>query len=91
MRRSLVATVEGLVQGVGFRWFVMRHGRALGLVGSVANLPDGTVRVIAVGGRGDLESLIGLLREGPPASRVTDVKVEWTPAADTYRDFQVVF
>ncbi|MCK4594530.1 acylphosphatase [bacterium] len=87
----MVATVEGSVQGVGFRWFVMRQARALGLVGSVANLPDGTVRVIAVGRRGDLESLIGLLREGPPASRVTDVKLQWTPAVATYRDFRVVF
>lgn len=89
MREALQAVVEGTVQGVGFRWFVMRHARALGLVGTVANLPDGTVRVVAVGERGDLESLVALLREGPSASRVRDVKLQWAPATDFYKDFSV--
>ena len=89
MRETLQAVVEGMVQGVGFRWFVMRHARALDLVGTVANLPDGTVRVVAVGERADLESLAALLREGPTASRVSGVKLQWAPATDTYRDFSV--
>jgi len=89
VREALQAVVEGTVQGVGFRWFVMRHARALGLVGTVANLPDGTVRVVAVGERGDLESLVALLREGPSASRVRDVKLQWAPATDFYKDFSV--
>ena len=91
MRESLIATVAGLVQGVGFRWYVMRNARALGLVGTVVNLPDGAVRVTAVGERGDLESLLGLLREGPPSSRVTDVKCRWGPATGAYHDFKVAF
>jgi len=89
VREALQAVVEGTVQGVGFRWFVMRHARALGLVGTVANLPDGTVRVVAVGERGDLESLVALLREGPSASRVRDVKLQWAPTTDFYKDFSV--
>jgi acylphosphatase len=91
VREALVAVVYGSVQGVGFRWFVMRSARALGLVGTVANVPDGTVRVVAVGGRTGLETLVNLLREGPPASRVTEVKLRWIPATDSYRDFSVVF
>jgi len=89
VREALQAVVGGTVQGVGFRWFVVRHARALGLVGTVANLPDGTVRVVAVGERGDLESFVALLREGPPASRVHNVKLQWAPATDFYRDFSV--
>jgi acylphosphatase len=89
VRQTLQAVVEGVVQGVGFRWFVMRHARALGLTGTVANMPDGTVRVVAVGERGDLESLAALLREGPPASRVKAVRLQWAPATDAYRDFDV--
>ena len=89
MREALQAVVGGTVQGVGFRWYVVRHARALGLVGTVANLPDGTVRVVAVGERGDLESLVALLRESPPASHVLDVKLQWAPATDFYRDFSV--
>ncbi|MCX7021227.1 MAG: acylphosphatase [bacterium] len=90
MKEALQAVVVGSVQGVGFRWFVVRHARSLGLLGTVANLPDGTVRVVAVGERGDLESLVALLREGPSASRVSDVKLQWAPATETYRDFSVL-
>ena len=58
--------VSGLVQGVGFRWFVARHARSLGLGGYARNLPDGRVEVIAGGGPADaLARLEELLRAGP--------------------------
>src|SRR6185437_8958613 len=42
-------TVTGHVQGVGFRWFVARHARSLGLSGYARNLDDGRVEVVASG------------------------------------------
>ena len=58
--------VSGLVQGVGFRWFVARHARSLGLGGYARNLPDGRVEVVAGGGAADaLARLEELLRAGP--------------------------
>ena len=63
--------VAGLVQGVGFRWFVARHARALGLGGYARNLPDGRVEVVASGGASDaLARLEELLRAGPAHARV---------------------
>jgi acylphosphatase len=63
--------VSGLVQGVGFRWFVARHARALGLGGYARNLPDGRVEVVASEARGEaLGRLEQLLREGPAHARV---------------------
>ena len=41
--------VKGIVQGVGFRYFVVREAEALGLAGWVRNLPDGRVELIAEG------------------------------------------
>ena len=38
--------VSGEVQGVGFRWFVARHSRRLGLHGHARNLNDGRVEVL---------------------------------------------
>ncbi|HRC85758.1 MAG TPA: acylphosphatase, partial [Thermoanaerobaculia bacterium] len=38
-----MARVTGRVQGVGFRAFVRREGRRLGLSGEVRNLEDGSV------------------------------------------------
>jgi acylphosphatase len=63
--------VSGLVQGVGFRWFVARHARALGLGGYARNLPDGRVEVVASGtGAEALARLEELLRSGPAHARV---------------------
>jgi acylphosphatase len=69
--------VTGQVQGVGFRWFVARHARALGLGGYARNLPDGRVEVIACGGTVDaLERLEELLRSGPAHAQVDRVERE---------------
>ncbi len=62
---SLDAVVRGWVQGVGFRYFVLDRATALGLVGWVANEPDGSVRCVAEGPRTDLETLLAALTEGP--------------------------
>jgi acylphosphatase len=80
-RARLEALVQGRVQGVGFRYFVLREGHRLGLDGWVANEPDGSVRVVADGSRATLEVLLEALREGPPASIVERVVVNWPPVA----------
>jgi acylphosphatase len=65
--------VSGRVQGVGFRWFVMREATRLDLAGYVRNLPDGSVEVVAEGPPAGLASLESALRHGPPAARVQAV------------------
>jgi acylphosphatase len=88
-RVRLDATVRGRVQGVGYRVFALREGMALGLDGSVANLGDGSVRVVAEGPRRDLETLLSLLREGPPAGWVDDVLTRWEPARGIEPGFRI--
>ena len=69
--------VSGLVQGVGFRWFVGRHARALGLGGYARNLPDGRVEVVACGADPEaLARLEALLRAGPAHAQVERVERE---------------
>ena len=73
-RRFLVA---GMVQGVGFRWYVARHARALGLAGFARNLPDGCVEVVATGAEpAALGRLEELLRAGPAHARVDRVDAQ---------------
>jgi acylphosphatase len=84
--------VRGLVQGVGFRWFVARHAQSLGLSGFVRNLPDGNVEVEVVGERGLIEELIGHVKVGPRSAHVSDVMLEWLedPAlVNRYTQFQI--
>lgn len=65
----------GRVQGVGFRYFVAREARALGLAGFVRNLRDGRVEAIVSGPRDKVEALLSACRRGPPGSRVESVEV----------------
>jgi acylphosphatase len=74
--------VRGRVQGVGFRWFVEREAHTLGIAGWVRNNADGSVEVLAMGSREQLEVLRSRLRAGPRAARVDDVgEAEAKPVA----------
>ena len=66
--------VHGQVQGVGFRWFVMREAKRLELGGFVRNLANGAVEVVYEGPETALDTLEHKLREGPPHAHVADVE-----------------
>ena len=85
----LEATVVGRVQGVGYRYHVLRRAMALGLTGWVANEGDGTVRCRAEGARVDLEALLGALQNGPPGAHVERVIAAWGPGTGTLRPFGI--
>ena len=71
---DLHVRITGVVQGVGFRWFVRERARRLGLSGWVRNLADGSVEVAASGDSRQLELLRGELRRGPNGARVDGVQ-----------------
>ena len=85
----LEAVVRGRVQGVGFRYFVVRRARTLGLTGWVANEGDGSVRCVAEGSPADLDRLLEVLRQGPPGSRVDRVDATSRPALSSLDGFTV--
>jgi acylphosphatase len=66
--------VRGRVQGVGFRWFVEREAKTLGIAGWVRNNPDSSVEVLAMGTRDQLAGLRSRLKQGPRAARVDNVE-----------------
>jgi acylphosphatase len=72
--------VRGVVQRVGFRWFVLREADRLGLGGFARNLRDGTVEVVSQGPEKALEALERALAQGPPAARVEAVDRLEVPA-----------
>jgi acylphosphatase len=72
----LHATVQGLVQGVGFRYAVISQARSLGLKGFVENRPDGSVHVEAEGPPEQLDRLEAFLRGGPRPARVDQLRSE---------------
>ncbi|HEX5854067.1 MAG TPA: acylphosphatase [Thermoanaerobaculia bacterium] len=68
--------ISGRVQGVGYRAFAARAGRALNLSGGARNLVDGQVEVNASGAIHALDRLEAALGEGTSLSRVSRVDVE---------------
>jgi acylphosphatase len=85
----LEAVVRGRVQGVGFRYHVVREARRLGLAGWVANEHDGSVRTVAEGTAAALDRLEVLLRTGPPGSMISGVSVVRMPATGAFEGFVV--
>jgi len=67
--------ISGRVQGVNFRWFTSEVAQAFKLAGWVRNLRDSRVEAVFEGDREIIEQAIVKCKEGPPASRVTDVEV----------------
>jgi acylphosphatase len=81
--------VEGLVQGVGFRWFVARKAEALGLRGYVKNLYNGDVELEAEGERSLVEELIGQVKVGPRSAQVTNLRIEWMEPQHRTAHFEI--
>lgn len=91
MNTSAHIIVKGLVQGVGFRWFVQREANELGLTGYVKNLYNSDVEVAVEGEKGLIEELITQLKVGNRSSHVTDVHVSWLEYEDKYSNFRITF
>ncbi len=83
--------VMGRVQGVGFRYFAIRAARQAGVVGTVRNLPDGTVEAIAEGSTASVAEFRNALERGPSYSQVVRVdEMEMKPSGN-YTGFDVEF
>jgi acylphosphatase len=63
--------VQGRVQGVGYRYFVLRVAEGVGVSGFARNRSDGSVEVVAEGSEDALAALEASLREGPAFAQVS--------------------
>ena len=88
-QQRLEAVVHGRVQGVGFRFHVVRAADRLGLHGWVANESDGAVRCVAEGPPEVLAVLLAELRTGPAGAQVDRVDEAWSAATGEFARFSV--
>ncbi|MEK7090197.1 MAG: acylphosphatase [Patescibacteria group bacterium] len=91
MQERIECVIRGRVQMVLFRDFAKRKADELGLVGSVQNMPDGSVNVAAEGEEEKLKQFIELLKKGPLLARVDDVLVKWPEPQSKFHNFQIIF
>jgi acylphosphatase len=68
--------VNGMVQGVGYRYFVERAAKHMKVRGYVRNLGDGRVEVYAIGPAASLAALRQALERGPDGASVTSLAEE---------------
>ncbi len=82
--------ISGRVQGVGFRWFVLRTAQRLGVTGWARNLWDGGVDVMGQGTLAMLHDFEKELHKGPLLGSVEKVeKIEVTSEVSTFKSFEI--
>jgi acylphosphatase len=83
--------ISGFVQGIGFRAFVKKHAREMGLKGWVTNTGDGKVEALFVGTKEKIDQMIKLCKKGPFLAQVrnVEVKLEDRDKAE-YQSFEIV-
>lgn len=86
-RAEIIA--NGLVQGVGFRYYVLRTGRDLGLKGYTQNLYSGEVLTVVEGERYLIEELFNKIKLGPPYADVRKVSIKWSAPQNEFNTFEI--
>ena len=75
--------IEGRVQHVGFRRFVLRQAELLNISGWVRNNDDGSVEVLACGEQRNIVDFIEACRKGPLFAHVFNM--DFLPITDQDR------
>jgi acylphosphatase len=88
-RRNVRGLVSGRVQGVGFRYHVLRHAQAEKLGGYVRNLADGRVEFQLQGEPAAVDRVIGHIRSGPSYARVDELLLDEIDSVDSRSEFTI--
>ena len=67
--------IEGKVQGIGYRDYLVGEATRLGVDGWIRNRSDGTVEALVSGANKAVEALVGLCMRGSPGATVRDVEL----------------
>ena len=91
MKRSRMQVFySGRVQGVGFRYTVKRVTAGFEVTGTVRNLADGRVELVAEGGEAELKEFQQAIREAGLEHFIQNEDVSWREATGEFRGFEIV-
>ena len=91
MVKRLECEIEGRVQLVMYRDFTHRKAKSFDIVGSVENLKNGNVFVVAEGEEENLNLFLSDLKKGPFFAKVTNVVSKWLNPTREFKDFSIIF
>lgn len=80
---------SGHVQGVGFRYTAKTVATGFVITGTVRNLSDGRVELVAEGTRSELDAFRAALRDAGLAGFIRGEQVDWADAKNEFRGFEI--
>jgi len=86
-RAEIIA--NGLVQGVGFRYFVYKNAKEIGLKGFVKNLATGEVLTVVEGNIALIEDLFNRIKIGPSHAYVKNCNIMWDKIKNEFNNFEI--
>ena len=89
MQLTISIVVKGKVQGVFYRQTTQEKATTLGVTGTVRNLPDRSVKIVATGTKEQLDKLIAWCRQGPSRAEVSSLETK-EEELRTFPDFRIV-
>ncbi len=90
MKKQVILTITGRVQGVFYRSETQKTARELELHGYVKNNADGSVTVIANGEEDKLKRLIAWCKKGPDGALVDNIEIQYRPLGkDVFGGFEM--
>lgn len=90
MKRRYHIVVDGRVQGVGFRYFVIIQANKYSLTGTVHNMSNGMVEIFVQGEKQQIKSFIAVIQTGNRFIQVTDLRMKEMELKEDEREFKCV-
>jgi len=81
---------SGHVQGIGFRYTAKAVAAGFEVTGTVRNLPDGRVELVAEGARAELEAFRQAIRDAGMDAFIRNDEAAWSEATGSFRGFEIV-
>lgn len=97
MLKQVHVYIKGDVIGVGFRAWTKIQAKIIGINGWVRNIfnkaevfgQGGGVEAVFQGEEDKINSILELVKKGPPVARVDDVEILWQDVKEVYEEFEI--
>ena len=88
-RKRMQILYAGTVQGVGFRYTVKSLAAGFEVTGTIRNLPDGRVELLAEGERAELDAFRKAIGESDLGHFIRDEALHWEEPNNDLRGFEI--
>lgn len=89
MRKQAVVHYSGRVQGVGFRYTTRQIAQGYEVSGTVRNLDDGRVELVAEGDEEEVKQFLEAIRGSQLGDFIRNASESWRPATQTLKGFTI--